>query len=129
MGGRVCMVVQRIKNYYPDNQLRFMTAEKFRSLALEIPDALEGSHMDHADFRIGGKIFATLGYPDESFGMVKLSPELQKELIEQSPEAFVPCTGGWGQKGSTNVCLAQAKAGEVSAALKAASKFIAAKAK
>jgi len=52
-----------------------MTANKFRSLALEISGALESSHMDHPDFRIGGKIFASLGYPDDEHGMVKLTPE------------------------------------------------------
>ena len=51
-----------------------VTADAFRRLALSLPEAVEGSHMGHADFRVCGKIFATLG-PDETWGMVKLTPE------------------------------------------------------
>ena len=59
-----------------------MTSDKFRSLALEIPGALESSHQSHPDFRIGGKVFASLGYPDDAHGMVKLTPEEQGALRE-----------------------------------------------
>ena len=58
-----------------------MTADDFRRLALELPGASEMSHMGHPDFRLGGKIFATLGYPDASWGMVKLTPEQQAAWI------------------------------------------------
>jgi hypothetical protein len=106
-----------------------VTPDKFRSLALAIPEAIEGSHMGHADFRIQGKIFATLGYPDESSGMVKLSPEKQRAFIKKAPVAFAPCGGAWGKSGSTSVALAQAKIGVARAALQAASERLTAKSK
>ena len=82
-----------------------MTADKFRRLALDLPQAAEGSHMGHPDFRVGGKIFATLGSPDEEHGMVNLLPEQQEDFMLLSP-AFSPATGAWGRGGSTLVKLA-----------------------
>src|SRR5438128_8944062 len=102
-----------------------MTNDEFRKLALEIPKAIERSHMNHPDFRVAGKIFASLGVPDESWGMVKLTPEQQHTFIEKAPDVFKPCSGAWGRKGYTNVYLASAKAGAVRAALDAAAKNIA----
>ena len=61
--------------------------------------------MGHADFRVGKKIFATLGYPDASLGMVKLTPEQQAELVKKAPKVFAPVPGGWGRQGSTHVKL------------------------
>jgi hypothetical protein len=101
-----------------------MKAEKFRRLALEIPGALESSHMDHPDFRIDGKIFATLGYPDEDYGMVKLTPEQQRTLLERAPTVFAPCAGAWGRQGATSVHLRLASVELLRAALNAASKNI-----
>ena len=86
-----------------------MTAETFRKMALEYPDVAESSHMDHPDFRIAGKIFATLGYPDENWGMVKLTPEQQHSFVKKAPSVFNPCCGAWGQRGATKVHLASAK--------------------
>ena len=71
-----------------------MTADEFRNLALSLPEAVESAHMGHPDFRVGGKIFATLGAPDEDWGMVKLTPEQQKQFIREEPEIFVPVKGG-----------------------------------
>lgn len=82
-----------------------MTAEEFRQLALALPGAVESAHMGHPDFRVNGKVFATLRYPDERWGMVKLSPEEQHGLCQVHPEAFVPVKGAWGQQGSTSVRL------------------------
>ena len=48
-----------------------MTSDEFRKMALEIPTAVERSHMNHPDFRVAGKIFASLGVPDESWGMAE----------------------------------------------------------
>ena len=62
--------------------------------------------MGHADFRLGGKIFATLGYPDADWGMVKLQPEQQQMLLDCEPEVFKPANGAWGRRGSTLVRLA-----------------------
>jgi len=79
----------------------------FRQTALSMPDAVEGAHMGHADFRVGGKIFATLNH-DETLGMVKFTPEEQQEFVQAQPSVFVPVKGGWGASGATNVHLAQA---------------------
>src|SRR5689334_13176394 len=78
---------------------RLMTANKFRSMALEISGAVESSHMNHPDFRIGGKIFATLGYPNDEHGMVKLTPEQQRKYLKKAPGVFHPCAGAWGKGG------------------------------
>jgi hypothetical protein len=82
-----------------------MTAKDFRRIALSMPEATENSHMDHPDFRVAGKIFATLGYPDETCGMVKLPPEKQKSFSQDFPDAFTPVKGGWGRNGATQVHL------------------------
>jgi hypothetical protein len=97
-----------------------MTANKFHSLALAIPGAVEASHMDHPDFRIGGKIFASLGYPDDDHGMVNLTPEDQERLMKQAPEVFEPCVGVWGKRGATSVRLRLASVTLVRGALEAA---------
>ena len=85
-----------------------MTVAAFRQMALALPEAVEQGHMGHPDFRVKGKIFATLGYPDERWAMVKLTPEQQTAFLESEPEIFVPVKGGWGLKGATNVRLAEA---------------------
>ena len=76
--------------------------------------------MGHPDFRISGKIFASLGYPDETHGMVKLTPTQQKVAIEDAPEIFEPCAGAWGRGGATSVHLAAARVPLLRAALKSA---------
>jgi hypothetical protein len=102
-------------------ELSLVTADNFRSLALEIPGALESSHMDHPDFRINGRVFASLGYPDRDYGMVKLTPEQQRAFMKEAPSVFVPCAGAWGKQGYTNVTLAAARVDVARAALAAAS--------
>jgi hypothetical protein len=82
-----------------------MTAQDFRRIALSLPEATENSHMDHPDFRVGGKIFATLGYPNKLWGMVKLPPAQQKSFSREYPDAFTPVKGGWGRNGATQVDL------------------------
>ncbi|KAF5407560.1 MAG: hypothetical protein Udaeo2_23320 [Candidatus Udaeobacter sp.] len=77
-----------------------MTSDEFRKMALEIPTTVERSHMNHPDFRVAGKIFASLGVPDESWGMVKLTLEQQRTLIEKAPEVFKPSSGAWGRQGA-----------------------------
>lgn len=96
-----------------------MKADDFRRLALELPVSEEGAHQGHADFRVGGKIFATLG-PDETWGMVKLPPELQTELLAEHPEVFEPSPGAWGRQGCTQVDLAHARVPMLRDALRAA---------
>jgi hypothetical protein len=97
-----------------------MTANQFRRMALGLPEVEERGHMDHPDFRVGGKIFATLGYPDKKWGMVKLIPEQQRIFVPANPQVFVPAPGAWGIQGSTLVCLNAADAGTVHEAMRAA---------
>jgi hypothetical protein len=94
-----------------------MSPDEFRELALELPEASEGAHMGHPDFRVRGKIFATLSVPDEGWGMVTLTPEQQEKLVRARPAIFVPVKGGWGRRGATNVCLEPADAKTVREAL------------
>jgi hypothetical protein len=104
-----------------------MSLSRFRKLALGLPDAVEGSHQGHADFRVGKRIFATLGYPDDNWGMVKLTAEQQSMLVEAEPEIFRPVPGGWGKRGSTHVRLAKADLATLLSALTLAWKNIAPK--
>src|SRR5271168_1282434 len=87
-----------------------MTIEGFRRLALSLPESFESSHRDHPDFRVSGKIFATLGYPDARWGMVKLTPPQQRALVANYPKIFEPVAGGWGLRGATQVRLRYATA-------------------
>jgi len=84
-----------------------MTANDFRSLALSFPEASEEAHMGHPDFRVGGKIFATLG-PNEDWGMVKLTPTQQTSVIDAEPDVYHPASGAWGRRGCTIVRLGDA---------------------
>jgi hypothetical protein len=76
--------------------------------------------MGHPDFRVAGRIFATLGYPDDKSGMVKFTPEQQRKFLKEAPGVFAPCNGVWGQRGATNVHLPAAKVTLLRTALKAA---------
>jgi hypothetical protein len=100
-----------------------MMPEMFRELALQLPGASEGEHHAHADFRVGGKIFATLGYPTVEFATILLTPEQQASFVRAEPASFVPVGGGWGRKGSTNVRLKSADRRAVRQALHAAWKL------
>ena len=84
-----------------------MSAARFRRTALGLPEVVEGAHHGHADFRVGKRIFATLGLPDKDWGMVQLTPDQQSMLVDAEPKMFRPVPGGWGKRGSTNVCLAE----------------------
>ena len=97
-----------------------MTAAAFRKLALSLPETEERQHMDHPDFRVAGKIFATLGYPDKTRGMVKLSPEHQHNFTKDYPQAFIPVKGTWGRRGATSVFLKAANKEVLARALEAA---------
>jgi hypothetical protein len=97
-----------------------MTPNEFRELALSFPEAIESAHMHHPDFRVGGRIFATLGSPNENSAMVKLSPAEQKEFVRSSPGVFTTAKGAWGRQGSTIVYLPSATIDIVREALTAA---------
>jgi hypothetical protein len=96
------------------------TAEDFRRIALSFPGTEERAHMAHPDFRVGGKIFATLGSPNTDWGMAGLMPEQQEDFIQLAPEAFKPAAGAWGRGGSTLVKLAVVSDELLEAALAAA---------
>jgi hypothetical protein len=96
-----------------------LTADEFRELALGLPEASEDAHMGHPDFRVRGKVFATLG-PEGDWGMVKLTPDEQASFVRIEPDVFEPCAGAWGRRGYTRVRLAAAQELTVRQALVAA---------
>lgn len=85
-----------------------MTDERFRSLALALPESTEGAHHGHPDFRVRGRIFASLG-PDGDWAMVKLTPHDQATLVDEQPTVFEACVGAWGRGGATRIRLAAAR--------------------
>jgi hypothetical protein len=97
-----------------------VTATDFRNLALSLPDSAEAAHMGHPDFRVRGKIFATLGHPDDKWGVVMLTPQQQEAFVAAEPEVFQPVPGGWGSRGATTVRLAAAVEDSARRALAAA---------
>jgi hypothetical protein len=96
------------------------TPADFRRLALGLGQTEQRQHMHHPDFRVAGKIFATLGYPNKEHGVVKLTPTQQEEFVAAHPAAFQPVTGAWGRKGATFVLLAKAPKQALKAAILAA---------
>jgi hypothetical protein len=94
-----------------------MTADDFREIALSFPEAVESSHMGHPDFRVGGKVFATLGYPNERHGVVILTPEEQAKYVALRPSTFAAVKGFWGKRGATQIRLATATPANLRAAL------------
>lgn len=104
-----------------------MTPKDFRQIALSLPETEERSHMNHPDFRVAGKIFATLGYPDKTCAMVKLSPEEQHYFSKDYPDTFIPVKGAWGRRGATSVHLKAARKAPLTKAIQAAWRNIAPK--
>ncbi len=94
-----------------------MTPAQFRKIALSFPEAIESSHHGHPDFRVGGKIFATLAYPDAASGVVMLDPDEQTFYVKIDSAAFTPVSGGWGRMGATLVHLKAARTGVVRSSL------------
>lgn len=95
-----------------------MTTKQFSQLALTLPEAVASEHMGHPDFRVGGKIFATLGWPDAGWGMVKLNLVQQAAYIQSHPEVFQAIENGWGRKGATSVHLKNATKSTLMPAMK-----------
>src|SRR5437868_13937824 len=83
-----------------------MNANDFRRIALSLPGAAESSHMGNPDFRVGGRIFATLASQDKGYGNLMLTPEQQAEFVAERPDVFMPIAGGWGKGGATHIRLA-----------------------
>jgi hypothetical protein len=97
-----------------------LTVAAFRRMALSLPEATEVGHMGHPDFRVGGKIFATLGYPDKDWAVLKLTSEQQAAFMDIAPRVFTPVKGGWGLRGATQVRLSTATLRTVGPALETA---------
>ena len=97
-----------------------MTADDFRRIALSLEGAEEGAHMGAMDFRVGGRIFATLASVKEGYGNLMLTPEAQANFLAERPEVFLPIKGGWGRMGMTHIRLAEADEETLAGALKTA---------
>jgi hypothetical protein len=97
-----------------------MNAADFRRIALSLDGAVEGSHMGSPDFRVGGRIFATLASQKQGFGNLMLTPEQQAEFIEAQPEIFLAVPGGWARMGATHIRLDKAAEDVLAGALRAA---------
>jgi len=100
-----------------------MNANDFRRIALSLEGVEESSHMGQPDFRVGGKIFATLASQAQGYGNVKLTPEQQAAFVEDLPEVFLPVHGGWGRMGMTHVRLAVVSEDVLQGALRTAWKL------
>jgi hypothetical protein len=100
-----------------------MDADDFRRIALSLEGAEEGSHMGKPDFRVGGRIFATLASADQGYGNLMLTPGQQAAFVEELPEVFVPIAGGWGRMGMTHIRLGAAKEEVLAGALHTAWKL------
>jgi hypothetical protein len=96
-----------------------MTAADFRRIALSFDGAEEGPHMGAVDFRVGGRIFATLASVKTGFGNLALPPEIQAEFVTDAPDLFVSVAGGWGRMGATHIRLAKANRDTLTGALHA----------
>jgi hypothetical protein len=106
------------------NFVAMSTAATFRKLALALSGAIESAHMGHPDFRVGGRIFASLS-PDAATGNVKLTPEQQEAMLAAEPDSFRPAAGAWGRSGWTTAILADATRPVLAAVLEMAHENVA----
>lgn len=100
-----------------------MTPADFKRIALSLEGAEEGSHMGAVDFRVGGRIFATLASVKQGYGNLMITPAMQAAFVEEAPEIFVPIAGGWGRMGMTHIVLDKAPEDVLRGALHAAWKL------
>jgi hypothetical protein len=100
-----------------------MNGDDFRRLALSLEGVEESSHMGAPDFRVGGRIFATLASQSQGYGNLMLTPDQQAAFVQELPDVFVPIPGGWGRKGMTHIRLAAASVDVLSGALRTAWKL------
>jgi hypothetical protein len=100
-----------------------MNAHDFRRIALSLPEAEESSHMGNPDFRVGGRIFATLASQNKGYGNLMLDVEQQTAFVSELPDVFLPIAGGWGRMGMTHIRLAAAAEDVLEGALRAAWKL------
>ena len=100
-----------------------MKASDFRRIALSLDGAEESSHMGAPDFRVGGRIFATLASQKDGYGNLMLTPELQADFVAERPDVFIPIAGGWGRMGMTHMRLAATNEDVLEGALRTAWKL------
>ena len=100
-----------------------MTASDFRRIALSLEGAEEGSHMGAVDFRVGGRIFATLASVKQGYGNIMITPEQQAAFVTDAPDVFIPVRGGWGRNGATHINLATVNQDMLAGALRTAWKL------
>jgi hypothetical protein len=100
-----------------------MTPDDFRRIALTFEGAEESAHMGAPDFRVGGRIFATLASESHGYGNLMLTPEIQAAFLADAPDVFLPVAGGWGRNGSTHIRLAEASEDVLTGALQTAWKL------
>jgi hypothetical protein len=100
-----------------------MDANDFRRIALSLERAEESSHMGAPDFRVGGRIFATLASAKQGYGNLMLTLEQQNAFVDELPEVFLPIAGGWGRMGMTHIRLAEASEDVLEGALRTAWKL------
>jgi hypothetical protein len=100
-----------------------MTPADFRRIALSLEGAEESSHMGAADFRVGGRIFATLAHEPQGYGNLMLTPEQQAQFLADAPDIFLPIKGGWGRNGATHIILGAADEPTLTGALQTAWKL------
>jgi len=100
-----------------------MNVADFRRIALSLPGAEASSHMGQADFRVDGRIFATLASAKHGYGNLMLTLEQQTAFVEEMPEVFLPIPGGWGSMGMTHIRLAAANEDVLAGALRIAWKL------
>src|SRR6267154_2827046 len=94
-----------------------MNGDDFRRIALSFEGAEESSHMGAPDFRVQGKIFATLASQNQGYGNLKLTLEQQADFVRELPDVFLPIPGGWGRMGMTHIRLAAASEDVLTGAL------------
>jgi hypothetical protein len=104
-------------------ECRQLNAEDFRRIALSLPGAEESSHMGAPDFRVGGRIFATLASQKQGYGNLMLNLEQQAAFVAELPDVFLPVAGGWGRTGATHIRLVAANADVLEGALRTAWKL------
>jgi hypothetical protein len=100
-----------------------MNSADFRRIALSFEGAEASSHMGAPDFRVGGRIFATLASESQGYGNLMLTPEQQAAFVGEQPEIFLPVHGGWGESGATHIRLAAASEDQLAGALRTAWKL------
>src|ERR1700740_2739728 len=122
---RLCGIAgKKVRGWFSNHSERTaMNAADFRRIALSLEGAEEGSHMGQADFRVGGRIFATLAAQRQGYGNLMLTPELQADFVGELPAVFIPIAGGWGRNGATHIRLAAANEDLLTGALRTAWKL------